>query len=328
MIQKLVIKNFKSVKEVGITCKKVNVFIGEPNSGKSNIIEALCLKSQNAVEQSLNPAMFRYNSMGDLFYDFNINKPIEVISDTSHTKLSFPVNRDGSLPNEFHLFADQTVSQNGAIRIDHSGKIISHGELKNTDVRYYEFKRLKSFKNAYWPHLSVPFGDNLPNLLLSNPEYKNWVSDFVKAKEFLLTLKPTENEMSLSKLVDGNIYSYPYFAISETLQRIIFYVMAMKTNKESTLLFDEPETNTFPFYTKFLAETIALDETNQFFLTTHNPYLLVNLIEKTPQKNINVCLVKMKNFETEVTVLDTDQVSKVLDFNSDVFFNFDKIVGE
>ena len=153
------------------------------------------------------------------------------------------------------------------------------------------------------------------------------MSDFLKSKDLTLTLKPTDNDIAVSKFVDGTIYSYPYFSISETLQRIIFYSIAIKSNLNSVLLFDEPESNTFPFYTKFLAERIALDETNQFFITTHNPYLLLSLIEKSKVENLNVCLVEMKDYKTEVTVLNEKQIEKVLDFNSDVFFNFNQIIS-
>lgn len=31
------IKNFKSIKDLRLDCKRVNVFIGKPNVGKSNI---------------------------------------------------------------------------------------------------------------------------------------------------------------------------------------------------------------------------------------------------------------------------------------------------
>jgi len=115
-----------------------------------------------------------------------------------------------------------------------------------------------------------------------------------------LTLKPAENDINMSKLVDEEIYSYPYYTISETMQRVVFYMLAIKTNKNSILLFDEPESNTFPFYTKFLAESIALDDTNQFFITTHNPYLLGSLIQKSKLKDINIVVVRMKDYKTEL----------------------------
>jgi len=69
MINQLVIRNFKSIKELKISCKKLNIFIGEPNSGKSNIIEGLALRSQAALGQNLNEEIFRFNTIGDLFYD-------------------------------------------------------------------------------------------------------------------------------------------------------------------------------------------------------------------------------------------------------------------
>lgn len=33
------IKNFKSIKDLRLDCKRVNIFIGKPNVGKSNILE-------------------------------------------------------------------------------------------------------------------------------------------------------------------------------------------------------------------------------------------------------------------------------------------------
>jgi hypothetical protein len=327
MIQQLSIKNFKSIKDLTISCKKLNVFIGEPNSGKSNIIEALSLQSQNAIESELNRQMFRYKTIGDLFYDFNINNPIEVNTGDKCTVLKYPIRDNGIPENQFHFLLDSEKDKEQLTAILHEGKVIRvTGNLGNTTVHFYEYKRLSSFLIDYMPHLSVPYGNNLPSLLLSNVEYKKWVSEFLKAKGLNLNLKPTENEIVVSKFVDDVIYSYPYISLSETLQRIIFYTIALKSNKDSIILFDEPESNTFPFYTKYLAERIALDKTNQFFITTHNPYLLLSLIEKSKQEDLNVCMVQMKNYQTIVSALTNDQISGVLDLDSDVFFNFDKIL--
>jgi AAA15 family ATPase/GTPase len=327
MIAQLSIKNFKSIRDLTISCKKLNVFIGEPNSGKSNIIEALSLQSQSAIGQDLNKQMFRYKTIGNLFYDFNINNPIVVNTGNKCTLLKYAIHDDGAPENQFHFLLDSEKDKDRPIQISHEGKVISIGNLATTTVHFYEYKRLSGFVNAYMPHLSVPYGDNLPSLLLSNAEYKKWVSEFLKSKGLTLTLMPTENEILVSKLLDEEIYSYPYFTLSETLQRIIFYTIALKSNKDSIILLDEPESNTFPFYTKYLAERIALDKTNQFFITTHNPYLLLSLIEKSKQEDINVCIVQMKDYQTIVSVLKDEQVSEVLDLNSDVFFNFNKILG-
>jgi AAA15 family ATPase/GTPase len=48
MIEELEIVNFKSIKNLRLRCKRVNLLIGEPNTGKSNILEALGLLSSCA----------------------------------------------------------------------------------------------------------------------------------------------------------------------------------------------------------------------------------------------------------------------------------------
>lgn len=327
MIENLEIKNFKSIKDLSLKCKKLNVFIGDPNSGKSNLIEALALQSQNSLGNELNKDIFRYKTLGDLFFDFEINNPIEIITDSIKTILKYPIRDNGAPENHFHFLLNEFSDQKKPTIIGHDGKVISNNEYESTNVHLYEFKRLTNFNINYIPYLSVPFGENLPSLLLSNSEYKKWVSDFLKSKELRLNLKPTENEIVISKMVDDEIYSYPYLSISETLQRIIFYTIAIKSNNNNVLLFDEPDSNTFPFYTKYIAEKIALDEHNQFFITTHNPYLLLNLIEKSTSENLNLCIAQMKDFKTTITSLKVEQVEEILDLNSDAFFNFEKILG-
>jgi AAA15 family ATPase/GTPase len=331
MINQLKINNFKSIKQVDLPCKKINVFIGEPNGGKSNIIEALSLMSQGVVGSEISKEVIRYKSIGDLFFDFNINKPIEVLTDKINYTIKYAFHGNGIPENQFDFELIDSLSKNqsaqNTIKIAHDGKVANPGRIIETIFRYYQYKRLNTFQAGYTPHLAAPFGENLPSLLLSNEDYKNWVSEFFESKGFILTLKPSENEINMSKFVNKSIYGYQYFAISETLQRIVFYIMAIKSNKESVLLFDEPESNTFPFYTKYLAERIALDETNQFFLTTHNPYMLLSLIEKSKSEDINVCVVRMKDFETEVSVLNTEQIEEVLDLNVDAFLNLDRILS-
>jgi AAA15 family ATPase/GTPase len=44
-MSKVSIKNFKSIKHLEFNSRKFNIFIGEPNTGKSNILEAIGLFS-------------------------------------------------------------------------------------------------------------------------------------------------------------------------------------------------------------------------------------------------------------------------------------------
>ena len=94
------------------------------------------------------------------------------------------------------------------------------------------------------------------------------------------------------------------------------------------LLFEEPEANTFPFYTKYLAELIALEESNEYFIATHNPYLLLSLVEKTPMDQIAVFLTYMENYETKLRQFSNEELSDLIDLGSSTFFNLDKFSPE
>jgi AAA15 family ATPase/GTPase len=332
MVKDLSISNYKSIRHLDLPCKKLNVFIGEPNSGKSNIIEALGLLAQNVFTKENFRDVIRFEVVGDLFFDSNINEPIKISTGILNAELAYSKTTNGILQNEFKFtlleeHPEEAHNSPTDIYITHAGDVNDDGAFKvRTNFLYYAYKRLSKFEQHYFPHLAPPYGNNLPGILLGNPNLRKWVSDFFRSKGFKMGLKPTENKIYITKVIDEVDFSYPYLSISETLQRVVFYMMVMESNKDKVILLDEPDSNTFPFYTKFLGERMALDETNQFFITTHNPYLLLNLIEKSSFDNINVCVVQMKDYETILTVLNEDQISQVLDFNTDVFLNLDNLV--
>jgi len=66
MIEKLSIKNFKSIKHLELDCKKINLFIGEPNTGKSNILETLGILSFSSYGRIED--FVRFERMSNLFY--------------------------------------------------------------------------------------------------------------------------------------------------------------------------------------------------------------------------------------------------------------------
>lgn len=148
--------------------------------------------------------------------------------------------------------------------------------------------------------------------------------DFFRKYGLMLVLRPQERVFELQKQVEGIAVNYPYTLASDTLQRIIFYTVAMASNKDSVLVFEEPESNAFPYYTKYLGERIALDETNQFFIATHNPYLLSAVIEKAPRDAVQVFITYFEDYQTKVKPLTGDQVCELME--ADPFFNLDRFL--
>jgi len=80
MINSLEIQNFKSIESLNIDCKRLHIFIGEPNTGKSNILECLGLLSFTYFSSfGFEARQFvRFESTSNLFYDENIGDKIGI----------------------------------------------------------------------------------------------------------------------------------------------------------------------------------------------------------------------------------------------------------
>jgi AAA15 family ATPase/GTPase len=76
MIRHVHIENFKSIKELDLDLKRVNVIIGEPNSGKSNILEAFGLLYWLQHRRNLHE-LVRHEHINELFH-LKKYKPIKI----------------------------------------------------------------------------------------------------------------------------------------------------------------------------------------------------------------------------------------------------------
>jgi AAA15 family ATPase/GTPase len=143
------------------------------------------------------------------------------------------------------------------------------------------------------------------------------------SRGFRLGLRPQEGKIEVVKQIEDVIISYPYSLASDTLQRLTFHVSAILSNKDSILVFEEPESHSFPLYIKHLAELIALDQNgNQYFISTHNPYFFLPTLAKTPKDELSVHIIYYKNYETKAKLL-TEKDIEELD-GVDIFSNLDR----
>ena len=85
-VQKVIIKHFKSIKKLDLNCKDINIFIGEPNAGKSNILEALSVFSEPISNE---PKYVRKNVNEDLFYFKDVTKNIRIFADKHNFKADY-----------------------------------------------------------------------------------------------------------------------------------------------------------------------------------------------------------------------------------------------
>ena len=61
-LSRIVIKNFKSIKECDIAVSELNVFIGENGAGKSNLLDAIRYFYANLTDSAENESYFDENN--------------------------------------------------------------------------------------------------------------------------------------------------------------------------------------------------------------------------------------------------------------------------
>jgi AAA15 family ATPase/GTPase len=324
MVKTLEIKNFKSIKHLRLDCKRVNVFIGKPNTGKSNLIESIGIFSLPFVNENLRD-IIRFENLTNLFYDHEVSGKIEITADAFTFEAKFA---DGNYKLNLD---DETKNFGYKIDFDFAGKgnlRESKGNYRTLPFRFYRFVLRDNFPNWQSDFLLPPRGDNLMQILFTNKELRKSVADLFSEFGLRIVLKPQEYKIEVQKEIDDVVVAYPYALVSDTLQRVVFHFVAIETNKDSILIFEEPDAYAFPYYTKFFAERVALDTSNQYFVSTHNPYFLLSVLEKTPKDDVAIFITYLKEHQTKVRLLAQDELPEVLDLDASVFFNLDHFLGE
>ena len=87
MLKTIEIRYFKSIEQLKINCKRINVFIGEPNTGKSNILEAIGVFSMPYCSNLRE--LVRFENMSDLFFEKETRNKAAVRTDLSDYSISY-----------------------------------------------------------------------------------------------------------------------------------------------------------------------------------------------------------------------------------------------
>lgn len=317
-IKTISIRNFKSLENLQIKgCKTFNLFIGRPNVGKSNIIEALscmAIPYLYPMKKSLQ-SIFRIERASALFYNGNVAQPIEVkvgdygvqLLNTSSSKVSVRV---------MHLEDTQPIS------------IVDLKVKKGID-EYPHFKPYSYDAHAHadWhAQVDMPFlcpwdGNNMMQVLQQNETIKQYFVNLLKEYDLQLTMDVAAQEVRILKpLSDTTSFIIPYMALADSIKRLMFYKTAVESNRDSVLMFEELEAHAYPPYISRIAQNIIQNPSNQYFITTHSPYVVNEFLEDT-SLDVAIHLVDYKGGKTIVKTLSDKEMKEVYEYGIDLFFN-------
>ncbi|MFH0938279.1 MAG: AAA family ATPase [Planctomycetota bacterium] len=213
MITTLDIKGFKSVKDIHLDCKRINIFIGEPNTGKSNILEALGFLSWCARGGSLKDYV-RVDSARDLFYDGMMEKDGWRINLKLESK-DAPLFIKAEISGNTHAFygSDKTPF----LYLLQAESVPMNAQKQFEFIRFYRFKTLTKFPDEAVGYLKTPDGSNLVSLLYSSKALRQLAADYFQNSGMTFVVKPHEKQIELLKQSEGVAVSVPYHLSSDTL---------------------------------------------------------------------------------------------------------------
>ena len=327
-IENLEITNFKSIRHQKIDgCKRINVFIGYPNVGKSAILEAI--SSLSYLQEDFNKdfnKLCRIKFSNELFFNGLIREPA-TIRINSDIKLTFQYVSEQAIklkiqsiafPNEMP-FREITFSD---------GRLVSGSQTQQKNelnIRKYLFQNNFNDFKTNGLVLESPDGKNLVDIIQFNKELRKEVIDLFKANGLKLNIDQGTNSIKGFKQLDDElVVTIPFYQMAETLQRLIFHKAAILSNTDTVLLFEEPEAHMFPPYIKKFTSDIIFDQGrgNQYFISTHSPFVLNDFMEDA-REDLAVYLVGMKNGETIIKRLSDEELNEVYQFGVDLFFNIE-----
>jgi AAA15 family ATPase/GTPase len=337
-INNIEIKNFKSIRHAVINdCKRINVFVGPPNVGKSNILEALGMYS---VVQQINGERFsihsicRYDWPGDFFFDKDSQKKISIIINEKHF-LSILLNKNSI--NEFainiqtkgvmdtNLFNTDVGEAGNFKRYTNPPKTNGlESEIFNFSIKYYHFEKNWQVNAEKSVSLSIPNGDNIASILNAYSSLRRIYIELLR--KYNLRLDLSKGLGIAKELNDGSFAPFSINLVADTLQRLFFHKAAIATNKDAVLLFEEPEAHMYPPYiAKFTSDMMYDENNNQYFIATHSPFVVNDIMENLKKEDYAIYTVgyDKENGETLVKRLSDEELHEIYQYGIDLFLNLE-----
>jgi AAA15 family ATPase/GTPase len=267
------IRNFKSVRQLSLeNCARMNLIVGRPNSGKSNILEALSLFSLPFLKGNKSgkiTEMIRCENLSELFHFGNTKDPILSVMGASTCVVRLDDGQNLSVETN-----DGVKQQKYLVSKSLKFRPVSN-RFEFPVVKRYIFPEKTIFRKRNLNFPIPPHGRNLKNQETS---------------------------------------------ASGTEPRVNFFKTVINLNKNSILLFEEPDANCFLPFTTQISQEMIHNRENQYFLTTYSPFMIHDLLENAGYE-LAIFETSLVDFETVIRRLSEDELNKLYQKGIDLFTN-------
>jgi len=205
------------------------------------------------------------------------------------------------------------------------------GDLNFNDdlpIKKYSFRSDINFRKSHSKFLIPPFGQNLLGVLENFATLRKEIEDLFSEYNLQLVFDISNQNLQILRKGDINnnsIFLIPYNSIADTLQRIIFYKTAIASNDNSIIILEEPEAHSFPPYMSHITQEMIYKKDNQYFVATHSPFILNDLLENGMEE-LAVFIVNYSENETVTRPLSREELHDIYQNGVDLFTNSESFV--
>lgn len=281
MIDKLKIKNLKSINKLEMYLRNFNIFTGTNSSGKSTTIQALLLIAQNLENgYGLNGPLVTIGEFREV-KNYNVNDEkilISVYDSSEENEVELSISEDGIsilkndekltnklnfANNKFHYLSCNRI---GIKDIFHRNRTLYDGVGINGE---YAMDYLSKFKLE--PVDTELIKDHSNYTLLAQVNW--WLNYIVSATVRVESIIGTDAIKAEYGIVDGR-YSRPQNVGSGISYLISILVMGLSSNKEDIIIIENPEIHLHPLSQSRLCEFLYFVShgDRQVIIETHSDH--------------------------------------------------------